>query len=183
MFLVISEMHFPIHTQNAVFLTALQHFLHVTFTTSVLYPKPQALSQPRKWCLSDCCGLCKGRWVQTVHLLLSLDSCPLWWHLALLHTSLRMLWYRWVLYTILVMVSHGSRWAWERHTNPYTECALIPLPISVLLSQVPERWLVTLVTTLDPLPQVAPPHMPLAISLYVTVVISQVPRFTVARFS
>lgn len=129
MFLVISEMHIPIHTQNAVFLTALQHFLHVTFidsieslnTTSVLHPEPQALSQPRKWCLSDGCGLCKGRWVQTVHLLLSLDGCPLWWHLALLPTSLRMLWYRWVLYTILIMVSHGSPWAWGRHTNPYTE--------------------------------------------------------------
>lgn len=136
MFLVISEIHIPTHTQNAIFLTALQHFSsYVTFTdsteslntTSVLHPKPQALSQPRKCCVSDGCGTAKeGECRQsTCSWAWMVAPCgDIWLSFPPPHC---MLWYRRVLYTILVMVSHGSWWAWGRHTNPYTECALIPL--------------------------------------------------------
>lgn len=118
MFLVISEIHIPTHTQNAIFLTVPQHFSpYVTFTDStqllntrsVLHPKPQALSQPRKCCISDGCG--------TVHRKVSADSptaLELGWlplvvtsgspfHLPTARCGRR------VLYTILVMVSHGRR--------------------------------------------------------------------------
>lgn len=68
--------------------------------------------------------------------------------------------------------------------NPYTECALIPRAhLSATLTGSGLGGWLPLLSPWTPFLRWPAPLTPLAISLYVTVVISQVPHFTVARFS